>query len=258
MHVNTFVIPLVTVRDGQAQLPPAPGPQAGPAQFSTPDIVAKKWVGLGARRLYFQDGDGQNKNYAAIAKAINTVHGRAQADFEGGVTSLAELSQSLDAGVQHAVVDATVPWLAEAVQEHGPKIAVKVGVHEGMLSSHATARDGSDLWSLLERIEDLGVGQYVVLNTDRHGHWRHKSLHLLAAVCESVKPPVITFSGVTHLEDLHQLVDLSSQGLVGVAVDTGLESGAFTLAEAKAAIEPRYDPYIWAPPSASETSLGDI
>jgi phosphoribosylformimino-5-aminoimidazole carboxamide ribonucleotide (ProFAR) isomerase len=96
------------------------------------------------------------------------------------------------------------------------------------------------------------------LNTDRHGHWRHKSLHVLAAVCESVKPPVITLSGVTHLEDLHQLVGLSSDGLVGTAVDTGLYSGAFTLSEGKAAIEPRYDPYIWAPPSASETSLGDV
>jgi phosphoribosylformimino-5-aminoimidazole carboxamide ribotide isomerase len=258
MHAKTFVIPLVAVRDGQAELPPKMGPEAGPAQYATPDAVAKKWVSLGARRLYFLDADGHNTNHGAITKAVNSIHGRAQVDVEGGITSLAELTEAVSGGAHHAVVDATVPWLADAIKQHGNAIAVKVGIHESMLSSHATSRDGSDLWTRLEEIEDLGVDEYVILNTDRHGHWRHKSLHVLAAVCESVKPPVITLSGVTHLEDLHQLVGLSSDGLVGTAVDTGLYSGAFTLSEGKAAIEPRYDPYIWAPPSASETSLGDV
>jgi phosphoribosylformimino-5-aminoimidazole carboxamide ribonucleotide (ProFAR) isomerase len=207
--------------------------------------------------MYFVDADGGDANHAVISKAINASHGRAQVDFEPGADSLESVATALKTGCHHAVVDATVPWLADAVTEHGKRIAVKVGVHEAALSTHATARDGSDLWSLLERLEKIGIHEYVILNTDRHGRWRHKSLKLLAAVCESVSPPVVSFGGVTKLEDLHQLVPLSSKGLTGCVVSEGLDSGAFTLSEARAAIEPRYDPYVWAPADPMDPQIGD-
>lgn len=256
MPAKSFVIPTITVSNGQAEMPPEPGPPA-PAVFADAPAVAKAWVHRGARRLYVIDADGGGANHAVIAKATSASHGHALVDFEAGAKSLDEVTTALKTGCHHAVVDATVPWLADAVAEHGKHIAIKVGVHEAALSTHATSRDGSDLWSLLERLEAMGVTEYVVLNTDRHGRWRHKSLKLLAAVCESVRPPVISFGGVTKLEDLHQLVPLSPTGLVGCAVSEGLDSGAFTFSEAIAAIEPRYDPYVWAVPDPNDPQIGD-
>ena len=256
MPANSFVIPMLTISNGQAQLPPKPGPPS-PAEFAAAPKVVKAWIQRGARRLYLVDADGGDTNHGVIAKATSAAHGHALVDFEAGAQSLADVEAALKTGCHHTVVDATVPWLADAVAEHGKRIAVKVGVHESALSTHATARDGSDLWSLLERLEGLGVNEYVVLNTDRHGRWRHKSLKLLAAVCESVRPPVISFGGVTTLEDLHQLVPLSPTGLVGCAVSDGLDSGAFTFSEAIAAIEPRFDPYEWAVPDPNDPQIGD-
>ena len=246
MPARSFTFPLIRVSNGQAQLPPEPGLDPTP-QYAEPQKVAKAWVRQGARRLYIEDADG-GANHGAIAAAISSTHGHALVDFESNTKSMDGIDASLATGCHHTVVNATDPNLPNVLQQNRKRTAVKVGVHESAFSSHATARDGSDLWSLLERLEDLGVHQYVLLNTTQHGHWKHKSLHLLEAVLETVQAPVTTYSGVTHLEDLHRLVEMSGDGLEGCAVDEGLYSGAFTLSEAKAAIEARYDPYIWAPP----------
>jgi phosphoribosylformimino-5-aminoimidazole carboxamide ribonucleotide (ProFAR) isomerase len=255
MPVRSFTIPLITVSNGQAQMPPEPGLSA-PVVLAEPRKVVKAWIHQGARKLYIVDAEG-GANHAPISAAISVSHGHALVDLESNPQSLEDVEAALATGCHHAVINATVPFLADAVKQHGKRIAAKVGVHESMMSTHATARDGSDLWSLLENLEGIGVCEYVVLNTDRHGRWRHKSLHLLAAVLESVNAPAITFGGVTHLEDLHELIALSGDGLVGCAVSDGLYKGAFNLAEAKAAIEERYDPYIWAPPDPTMPQVGD-
>jgi phosphoribosylformimino-5-aminoimidazole carboxamide ribonucleotide (ProFAR) isomerase len=97
-------------------------------------------------------------------------------------------------------------------------------------------------------LEEQGCPRYVVTEAARRGHWRHESTHVIAAVCESVRHPVIACGGVTHLSDIHELASLTKLGLEAVVLDEPLYSGRFTFAEAMAAGEPRYDPYQWAPP----------
>lgn len=255
MSARSFTAPLVSVANGQAQLPPEPGPDPEP-KYGTPRDVVKAWIRQGARRLYIVDTEG-GANHAPISAAISASHGHALVDLEAGVASQEDLDRALATGCHHVVINATESILPEALSQHRKRIAVKVGVHEAAFSSHATARDGSDLWSLIERLEDLGPYQYIIMNTDHHGHWRHKSLQLLAAVLESIRAPAVTIGGVAHLEDLHRLVEMSSDGLEGAVVSEGLYSGGFQLSEAEAAIEPRYDPYIWAPADPNLPQVGD-
>jgi phosphoribosylanthranilate isomerase len=46
---------------------------------------------------------------------------------------------------------------------------------------------------------------------------------------------------VARLEDLHRLAELAAEGLEGAIVGKALYAGAFTLAEALAAVAPRRD-----------------
>ena len=74
------------------------------------------------------------------------------------------------------------------------------------------------------------------------------NLNLLKEVCEATDRPVIASGGVSRLEDLHRLAEMVSIGVEGAIVGRALYDGAFTLAEAIAAMGPRLDPYEWASP----------
>lgn len=73
------------------------------------------------------------------------------------------------------------------------------------------------------------------------------NLHLLKEVCRATDRPVIASGGISKLEDLHKLSDMVPDGIEGAIVGRALYDGAFTLAEAIAAVEARYDPYEWGP-----------
>jgi phosphoribosylanthranilate isomerase len=74
------------------------------------------------------------------------------------------------------------------------------------------------------------------------------NLHLLRDVCARTSKPVIASGGISKLEDLHKLAEMVPQGIEGAIVGRALYDGAFTLVEAIAAVEPRFDPYTWGPP----------
>jgi phosphoribosylanthranilate isomerase len=80
----------------------------------------------------------------------------------------------------------------------------------------------------------------------KDGTMKGPNFHLLRDVCSATDRPVIASGGISHLEDLHKLADMD--GIEGAIVGRALYEGAFTLAEAIAALEARYDPYEWGPP----------
>ena len=82
----------------------------------------------------------------------------------------------------------------------------------------------------------------------KDGTMHGPNLHLLKDVCKATDRPVIASGGIARLEDLHRLVEMVPLGIEGAIVGRALYDGAFTLAEAITAIEPRFDPYEWAPP----------
>jgi phosphoribosylformimino-5-aminoimidazole carboxamide ribonucleotide (ProFAR) isomerase len=73
------------------------------------------------------------------------------------------------------------------------------------------------------------------------------NLHLLKEVCAATDRPVIASGGIAKLEDLHKLTAMTAEGIEGAIIGRALYDGAFTLTEAFAAIEPRFDPYEYGP-----------
>ena len=70
----------------------------------------------------------------------------------------------------------------------------------------------------------------------------------IASVCSATDAAIVASGGISRLEDLHTLADMTGQGIEGAIIGRALYEGAFTLAEAIAAVEARYDPYEWGPP----------
>jgi phosphoribosylformimino-5-aminoimidazole carboxamide ribonucleotide (ProFAR) isomerase len=116
------------------------------------------------------------------------------------------------------------------------------------LAARGWTQEGGDLWETLGRLDAAGCARYVVTDVAKDGTMKGPNFHLLKQVCEATSKPVVASGGIARLEDLHKLADMVPLGIEGAIVGRALYDGAFTLFEAIAAVEPRYDPYQWAPP----------
>ena len=93
-------------------------------------------------------------------------------------------------------------------------------------------REGGDLWTVFDRLEEAGCARYVVTDVTKDGTLRGPNLELLSEVCSRTVKPVIASGGIANLDDIAELRRLVPQGLEGAIVGKALYAGAFTLAEA--------------------------
>ena len=246
MSRGSFINPLLSVSaDGQVELPVAPGETAA---YADPHKALQAWHRVGASHIFLS---------GPSLPAVKSPHNVTVI----GATTLSgpdQVSQLLGNGYTGVVVDRVeaAGWLGEAVKTHRDRVIVRLHVHEAWLSAHVQAGDGSDLWTVVEQLDGMGVHNILVSTDDHGGRWHHKSLEILAGVAESTKAGVLAWSPHTSLEQLHKVAELSQDGVGGVVA--GFDA-TFTFAEAVSAISARYDPYIWAPPTVDpDSGLGQV
>ena len=123
-------------------------------------------------------------------------------------------------------------WTAEAIADHGDRIAVGLDVRGTTLAARGWTRDGGDLWETLARLDQEGCARYVVTDVNKDGMLAGPNLGLLQQVCEQTARPVVASGGVSTLDDIQALRGLVDAGVEGAIVGSALYRGAFTLPEA--------------------------
>ena len=248
------LIPVVRIESGHATLPPSPGSDQTPAPKS-PLEVARYWSSQGAQRIQVVDADaaaGGEPNTHATTELVRKMHSHARIDLVSGVfdeDTLAEAARTKAAQLvlsTKAVAD--LDFLARAVGKYHKEISLRLVIGEGgALHAPGTEADGLDIWELLPRLDALGVGHYLVVDAATGGHWWSRHHSVLAQFCPATSVPVTAGSGVSSLENIHDLCALAADGLDGVVIGHALDTGAFTYAEARTGADSRYDPYEWGP-----------
>jgi len=248
-------IPAIEVSAGQCALPPKPGPGLGGGTGTVLE-AAERWRHNGAHWVHVVDMDaraGTGSNADAIKDAAHHVKGHLRFQLDAAVCNEEQLNEALALGVERVVIDVggahDLAWVTSALTLHQQRVAAGISAHGTDLVDPAGAIT-SDLWQTVIDLDVAGCPRFVVTESAKRGHWFHEDQHVLAAICESVKHPVIANGGIKHLEDLHGLVDLTKHGLEAAIIHEPLVAGKFTLQEAVTAVEPRFDPYEWGPARA--------
>jgi phosphoribosylanthranilate isomerase len=172
--------------------------------------------------------------------------------MSGGIRDDESLARALSTGCDRVNLGTAAledpQWTEKVIKEHGERIAVGLDVRGHTLAARGWTEEGGDLWETLGRLDEAGCVRYVVTDVTKDGTMHGPNLHLLKEVCEATQRPIVASGGIARLEDLHKLADMVPHGIEGAIVGRALYDGAFTLAEAVAAVEARYDPYQWGPP----------
>ena len=236
------VIPAVDVQGGEVvQL--VGGERGTGKRYGDPVEAARRWLDAGARTLHLVDLDGafegERTNAAAIEAVIDAAGGEAGLQLGGGIRTAEDARALLDAGLDRVILGTAAIETPEIVEEidgtHPGSVVVSLDAKAGeVVVAGWTEGTGLDPAEAAVRYEALGAGAVLFTNVDVEGQLAGVDREAVEAITDAVDIPVIASGGVATVKDV---VDLKAAGAAAVVVGTALYEGAFTLAEAQAAVD---------------------
>lgn len=230
------LLPAVDVADGQAvQL--VQGVAGTGGEFGDPWEAANAWQEQGAEWIHLVDLDaafGRGSNHELLAEIVGRLD--VAVELSGGIRDDASLRSALSTGCRRVNVGTAAleqpEWTAEAIAEHGDRIAIGLDVRGTTLAARGWTRDGGDLWETLDRLDREGCSRYVVTDVAKDGMLQGTNVDLYRSICARTDRPVVASGGVSTLDDLRTLRELVPDGVEGAIVGSALYRGAFTLPDA--------------------------
>lgn len=233
---SLILLPAVDVKAGQA-VRLVQGELSQQTDYGAPLEAALDFQRAGAEWIHLVDLDaafGTGSNHEILAEVIGKLD--IKVELSGGIRDEDSLVRALSTGCERinlgtaALEDPT--WTASVIARFGEKIAVGLDVRGHTLAARGWTQEGGDLFETLQRLDRDGCARYVVTDVKKDGTLQGPNLTLLREVCAATSQPVIASGGVSSLEDLRALRQLTEIGVEGSIVGKALYAGAFTLEEA--------------------------
>ena len=233
-----ILLPAVDVKGGQA-VRLVRGELANQSNYGAPLDAALDFQSAGAEWIHLVDLDaafGTGSNHEILADVIKKLD--IKVELSGGIRNEDSLKRALDTGCERINLGTAAledpEWTASVVSRFGERIAVGLDVRGHTLAARGWTKEGGDLFETIERLDRDGCSRYVVTDVNKDGTLQGPNLALLTEVCSATNRPVIASGGVSTLDDLRALRELTEIGVEGSIVGKALYAGSFTLQEALA------------------------
>lgn len=230
------IIPAIDLKDGKC-VRLRQGRDAATTEYSDdPVAMAARWVEQGARRLHvvnLNGAFGRSSGHLDILRRIVRQTGVA-VQFGGGLRSLEEIREALDAGASKVVLGtiavedfSALPGLLEEI---GPgRCIVALDTVEGKVTTRGwTNLTDMEVAGVAARLQDLGVQEILQTDVARDGMMTGPDLHTLNELC-TIGLDVIASGGIASAADVVDLMSLKQKNLIGVIIGRALYEGAIDL-----------------------------
>ena len=234
------LLPAVDVAGGQAvQL--VQGKAGSEKVFGDPVAAATRWAEAGAEWIHLVDLDaafGRGSNAEVIGRVISSIAGVSELRFElsGGIRDDESLERALSTGCARVNIGTAAlerpEWCESVIGRYGDKIAIGLDVRGETLAARGWTTEGGNVYQTLERLDAAGCARYVVTDVASDGMLSGPNYDLLASICARTDKPVVASGGISTLDDIARLRELTGAGVEGAIIGTALYVGNFTLADA--------------------------
>jgi phosphoribosylformimino-5-aminoimidazole carboxamide ribotide isomerase len=240
------IVPAVDVLDGRVVRLSEGRREAITMEGGRAEDLASRFAAEGATRVHLVDLGGAFSGVPDLA-LVRTVARACGIPVQvgGGYRTLDAVSAALDAGADRVMVGTAAMepgFLAAAVARVGERLVVAVDGRAGRVAVDGwTRRTTTTAAELARRCAAERVRRLLVTGTSRDGSLAGPDIALLQDVLPAGLP-VLAAGGIGSIEDLRVVRDLGCEGAV---CGSALLAGRFTLADARAALDPP-------PPARSE------
>jgi phosphoribosylformimino-5-aminoimidazole carboxamide ribotide isomerase len=232
-----LVIPAIDLKDGQC-VRLRQGRMDDVTVFSDdPIAVAGQWITAGARRLHIVDLDG-----AMAGRPINTeVVQRIVEAFPdtpiqlgGGIRDIEDAETYLDLGVQYLIVGSKAVrephFVNDLCAEFPGHIIVGLDAKDGKVAIDGWSKlSRHDVIDLARHFERDGVEAIIYTDIQRDGMMQGTNVESTLKLAQSISIPIIASGGVSTLDDVKALCEVSDEGIMGAIIGRALYEGALDL-----------------------------
>jgi phosphoribosylformimino-5-aminoimidazole carboxamide ribotide isomerase len=236
-----LLIPAIDLKDGQC-VRLRQGRMEDDTVFSDDPVeMAGRWVDAGARRLHLVDlngafaGEPVNGDVIAdIAKAYPDL----PIQVGGGIRDEATIEAYLDTGVNYVIIGTQAikePEFVPHVCNMFPgQIIVGLDAKDGMVAidGWATVTDHLAM-DLARQFEQDGVSAIVYTDIGRDGMLNGPNIDATKSLAVTVNIPIIASGGITNIDDIRELCEVSSVGISGAITGRAIYEGTLDFAKAQ-------------------------
>jgi phosphoribosylformimino-5-aminoimidazole carboxamide ribotide isomerase len=208
-----------------------------------PAALALQWRYEGAEALHVVDLDGARQGHMVNFDLVQHIAASLDipVEYGGGVRDRESLDRAAAGSLRwivlgtSAVIDEEL--LAYAVEALGDRLVVGVDCTSGYVATHGwQERSKMTARQFTRQMQSRGVERVVYTDVMRDGMLEGPNMPGLIDLAETSALDIIMSGGITTLDDLRRIRKVDRPNVVGAIVGRALYEGAFTLAQAKAAL----------------------
>jgi len=200
--------------------------------------VAKQWEAEGAELLHVVDLDGaftgKPVNHRLIENIIDSVN--VPVEVGGGIRTEETIELYLEMGAERVVLGTRAindpEFLIEMCRNYHERIILGIDAKDGMIATDGWVNiTDKDAIGFARRFEEVGVGGVIYTDLTRDGSMVGPNIPAIREFVRSVELPIIASGGISNIQDVEALYELSKDGLVGVIVGKALYESRLKLKE---------------------------
>ena len=207
--------------------------------------MAQRWVDAGARRLHLVDLNGA---FAGQPVNADVVHRIADAfpdvpiQIGGGIRDEDTVQLYLNAGVQYVIIGTkavSAPhFINDLCVEFPGHIIVGLDAKDGKVAIDGWSKlSNHDVIDMAQRFERDGVEAIIYTDISRDGMMQGVNVEATAKLAAAISIPVIASGGISKLDDIKALLEVTDEGIMGTIIGRALYEGTVDLVEAQKLVD---------------------
>jgi len=235
------LIPAIDIKDGKCVRLKQGKMDDETIYSDDPVSIARRWVSDGAKRLHIIDLNGAFSGKPVNADIIHDIveeFPEITVQAGGGIRDEDTIQIYLDAGVNYVIIGTRAVvaphFVSDVCLEFPGHIIVGLDAKDGKLAtegwlklSHHNAVD------MALKFEGDGVSSIIFTDISRDGMMSNVNIGSTVELCQQITIPVIASGGITNLDDIKALCEVSNEGIEGVITGKAIYEGALDFQKAQ-------------------------
>jgi len=234
-----IVIPAVDLKDGRCVRLSQGRMDQESIYSEDPVQMAKHWELKGAERLHVVDLNGAVTgtpvHQSLIKEIANSI--RIPVEVGGGIRNLETIENYLSLGVEWVILGTAAlrdrHLIEEVCRRFPQRVLLSIDAKRGEVAIEGWREVVSmKAVDLAREFEGIGLSAIIFTDIERDGMETGLNWEMTRALARSTSLPVIASGGISRIEDIEHLLDLESDGVIGVITGRALYTGRLDLEEA--------------------------
>jgi phosphoribosylformimino-5-aminoimidazole carboxamide ribotide isomerase len=204
-----------------------------------PAAMAKRWQAAGASWLHLVDLDGAFEKKPVNFQVIEEIRAAVTIPLQlgGGLRTLEDLARYAALGIDRLILGTTVlkdrETTLQALEKFPGRIAIALDARDGKLATEGWVEASDrDALEVAQALAPLQPAAFIYTDIHRDGMQTGVNIAATQRLARAVPTPVIASGGVSTLQDIHQLLPLEADGVIGVITGKALYAGTLDFQEA--------------------------